>query len=68
MRQIVTLHLSDGSQIATMGVRRNRHGQLPALIVDPEDSSGRALTGMWLGDINDRHTDGTSYRQLSGDV
>jgi hypothetical protein len=65
MRQIVTLHLSDGSQIGSMGVRRNRHGQLPALIVDPQDASGRTLPGMWLGDVQDRSGDGTSYRQLT---
>jgi hypothetical protein len=68
MRQIVTLHLSDGSHIGSMGVRPNRHGQLPALIVDPRDSTGRVLLGMWLGDVQDRYSDGTSYRELTRDV
>lgn len=67
MRQIVTLHLADGSPIGSMGVRQNSHGQLPALIVDPRDSTGRELLGMWLGDVQDRHGDGTSYRQLTRD-
>lgn len=64
MRQIVTLHLSDGSHIGSLGVRPNRHGQLPALIVDPRDSSGRVFVGMWLGDVQDRSSDGTRYKEL----
>jgi len=68
MRQIVTLHLSDGSHIGSMGVRPNRHGQLPALIVDPRDSTGREFLGMWLGDVQDRRSDGTAYRELTRDV
>ncbi len=68
MRQIVTLHRADGSHIGSMGVRRNRHGQLPAVIVDPRDSTGREFPGMWLGDAQDRHGDGTSYRELTRDA
>jgi hypothetical protein len=68
MRQIVTLHLSDGSHIGSMGVRPNRHGQLPALIVDPQDSSGRVFVGMWLGDVQDRSSDGTRYKEIPRDI
>lgn len=38
-------------------------GDLPALLVDPRDDTGRAVRGMWLA-MGDAHHTTTSYRQL----
>ena len=64
MRHIVTLHSPDGSIVESIAVTVNRHGQLPALIVDPRDSNGQAMPGMWLGEPQDRLIDGTRYNRL----
>lgn len=64
MRHIVTLHTSDGSTIGSMAVKADRHGLLPAVIVDPRDTEGRTMPGLWLGDtIGQLH--GTTYRQIA---
>lgn len=64
MRHTVTLHASDGTSHGMMAVRRNQHGDLPALIVDPRDSEGRVMHGLWLADMFGRVMDGTTYRQI----
>jgi hypothetical protein len=60
---VVTLILSDGSQAST-SVPTNRHGQLPAVIVDPRDHHGEVLNGTWLGESRDREMDGTTYESV----
>jgi hypothetical protein len=59
----VTLIMSDGSNIAAR-VSTNRHGQLPAVIVDPRDGHGRVVSGAWLSDSRDQWADGTTYQQV----
>jgi hypothetical protein len=59
----VTLMLSDGSKALTRAPT-NRHGQLPAVIVDPRDTSGRVVSGTWLGDSRDERTDGHVYQPV----
>ena len=39
----------------------NRRGQLPAVLVDPVDCTGRVMHGLWLGDSDDDGPDGTTY-------
>ena len=39
----------------------NRRGQLPAVLIDPVDRTGRVLHGLWLGDSVDDGGDGTTY-------
>ena len=58
----VTLH-AVGSLEPTFTVilEPNRHGQLPTVLVDPVDVTGRVLFGMWLGD----GYDGTKYELTS---
>jgi hypothetical protein len=61
----VTLHPADASKPpAVIPVHVNRHGQLPAVLVDPVDSDGLVVQGMWLGDDLGDRTDGTSYIRL----
>ncbi|GEM_PF-4242849 len=61
----VTLHQVDASKPpAVILVNMNRHGQLPAVLVDPLDRDGRVVQGMWLGDDLGDRTDGTSYIRL----
>jgi hypothetical protein len=59
----VTLILSDGSEASTR-VPTNRHGQLPAVIVDPRDHLGRVLNGTWIGESRDRQMDGITYEPV----
>jgi hypothetical protein len=68
MRQTVRLHALDGSTIGMMAVRVNQHGELPALIVDPKDSEGRVMAGLWLGQMVGRVFDGTTYHQIISQV
>jgi hypothetical protein len=56
----VTLIMPDGSNLSAR-VPRNRHGQLPAVIVDPRDNRGHVVSGMWLEDIKAHWADGTVY-------
>ena len=42
----------------------NRHGQLPSVLVDPVDCTGRVIHGLWLGDSVDDGCDGTTYRKV----
>lgn len=65
MRHTITLHSSDGSRIGMMAVRVNQHGELPALIVDPKDSQGRVMPGLWLAQMFGRVLDGASYHQIN---
>lgn len=61
----VTLHQVDASKPpAVILLNANRHGQLPAVLVDPVDGDGRVVQGMWLGDDLGDRTDGTSYVRL----
>ena len=39
----------------------NRRGQLPAVLVDPVDRTGRVIHGVWLGDSVGDGCDGTTY-------
>jgi hypothetical protein len=39
----------------------NRHGQLPAVLVDPITIAGPVVMGVWLGDSRDHDNDGTNY-------
>lgn len=39
----------------------NRRGQLPAVLEDPVDCTGRVIHGLWLGDSVDDGCDGTTY-------
>lgn len=64
MRHTVTLHASDGTSLGKLAVRRNQHGDLPALIVDPRDFEGRVMPGLWLADMYGRVMDPT-YRQIT---
>jgi len=68
MRHTVTLHALDGSKIGMMAVRVNQHGEPPALIVDPRDSEGRVMPGLWLGQMSGRVMDNTTYHQISSQV
>ncbi len=65
MRHTVTLHAFDGTRIGMMAVRVNQRGELPALIVDPTDSEGRVMPGLWLGQIVGRVLDGGTYHQIN---
>ncbi len=42
----------------------NRRGQLPAVLVDPVDCTGRVIRGLWLCDSVDDGDDGTTYRRV----
>lgn len=68
MRHTVTLHALDGTRLGMMAVRVNRHGEVPALIVDPRDSEGRVMPGLWLCEMFGRVMDGTTYRQITSQV
>lgn len=60
----VTLHhpaFQGGS--VPVSVPANVVGDLPALLVDPRDDSGRAVKGMWLAMGDEQHAT-TSYRPL----
>jgi hypothetical protein len=59
----VLLILSDGSKAWTR-VPTNRHGQLPAVIVDPRDDQGCVISGTWLGDSRDGRMDGSVYESV----
>lgn len=64
----VTLnHVNALTPSAVVLVNANRHGQLPAVLVDPVDSQGRVRAGTWLGDDLGDRTDGTSYTRLRCD-
>ena len=39
----------------------NRRGQLPAVLIDPVDCTGRVIHGLWLGGSVDDGCDGTTY-------
>ncbi|WP_233550749.1 hypothetical protein [Cryobacterium melibiosiphilum] len=43
----------------------NRHGQLPAVLINPKSTAGRIVPGIWLGQPNDFAADGTRYRWLA---
>lgn len=45
----VALHRADLVEAATVLLPLDRRG-LPVLLIDPVDSSGRVIQGMWLGD------------------
>jgi hypothetical protein len=60
---VVTLMLSDGSKASTR-VPTNRHGQLPAVIVDPRDNRGRVISATWLGDSKDGPLHGSVYQPV----
>jgi hypothetical protein len=45
-----TLNRAQDSESATVLLTPNRHGQLPTVLVDPRDSNGNTLAGLWLGD------------------
>lgn len=65
LRVSVTLHHADASvPPAVVLVGANRHGQLPAVLVDPVDRDGRVAQGTWLGDDLGDRIDGTSYLKL----
>ena len=55
-------HEFDGVTVPVY-VPANVAGELPALLVDPRDDSGREVKGMWLA-MGDAHHTTTSYRQL----
>jgi len=42
----------------------NQRGQLPAVLVDPVDCTGRIIHGVWLGDSVDDGCDGTTYGRV----
>ncbi|SEN92122.1 hypothetical protein SAMN05216281_11935 [Cryobacterium luteum] len=54
---IVSLYSADSSVINTVRVCLNRNGQLPVVLVDPLDTSGRVVSGLWLS----REVDGTAF-------
>lgn len=39
----------------------NRHGQIPAVLVDPKSVAGSVIEGVWLGDSRDYGPDGINY-------
>ena len=43
----------------------NGHGQLPTVLINPRNTVGRIVPGIWLGQPNDFTADGTRYRWLS---
>ena len=43
----------------------NRYGQLPTVLINPRNTAGRIVPGIWLGEPNDFTADGTTYRWLS---
>ena len=53
----VSLYSADSSEINTVRVCLNRNGQLPVVLVDPLDTSGRVVSGLWLS----REVDGTAF-------
>lgn len=53
----VSLYSADSSEINTVRVCLNRNGQLPVVLVDPLDTSGRVVSGLWLS----READGTAF-------
>jgi hypothetical protein len=61
----VTLHQGDASQAPIyVLVRVNQHGQLPAVLVDPIDTSGRTAQGIWLGENIGEGIDDTTYARV----
>ena len=60
-KAVVTLRrrFVKSSVIVLVGV--NRYGQLPAVLEDPVDCTGRIRHGLWLGDSIDDGCDGTTY-------
>lgn len=44
----VELHLADSSVTRHVMLRPNRNGELPVVLLNPLDDSGRVATGMWL--------------------
>lgn len=65
LRVSITLHHADAPESpAVVLVNSNRHGQLPAVLVNPVDRTGQVVPGAWLGDALGDGTDGTSYFQL----
>ncbi|MGO4690027.1 hypothetical protein [Glaciibacter sp. 2TAF33] len=64
MRRAVTLHGPESPKpsTTTVLVPQNQHGQLPAVLVNPIDSRGRVVPGVWLGENTDRAADGAVYR------
>jgi hypothetical protein len=56
----VTLRLPDDKEVSVR-VPTNRHGQLPAVLVDPRGCDGRVIEGTWLGDSRDQRMDGITY-------
>jgi hypothetical protein len=63
-RRVVTLRGPGSEGTATVVVPQNQHGQLPSVLIDPVDSGGRVVPGVWLGDSKDRASDGTVYEWL----
>ena len=61
----MTLHQSEALlSPAIVLVSVNQHGQLPAVLVDPIDRSGRIAQGTWLGGNLGDGTDGTTYAKV----
>lgn len=58
---IVTLRRRLGKSSVNVLVSVNRYGQLPAVLEDPVDCTGRVIHGLWLGDGVDGGPDGTTY-------
>jgi hypothetical protein len=51
----------NSSRHVTTRVPVNRHGQIPAVLVDPKSIAGPVLEGVWLGDSRDHDSDGINY-------
>lgn len=56
-RTAVALHPADGTETKTVLLPLNRNGQLPVVLVDPVDSTGLVVPGMWLS----HDVEGTVY-------
>jgi hypothetical protein len=66
-KEIVNLYrTSDSVRQVTVLAPVNRHGQLPAVLVDPMTIAGPVVEGVWLGDSRDRDADGTNFVHGTG--
>lgn len=60
----VHLH-PEGRRVRTAIVEVTRHGDLPAVLVDPRDENGGVLAGLWLLGVRDTALGTNSYSRVT---
>jgi hypothetical protein len=62
----ISLHHEKTGASATVLLPMNEHGRLPTLLIDPIDSSGRAVPGRWFAE--DDYALNATYRRVVPDT